>query len=83
MIWFLWIDRVIQKEGLYVYNSHNIVEKHFSISIAHVRSWGGLLVFNQFRFSNITNNIVIKIYLTMFRILFNRMVTLRKVFIKD
>jgi len=25
---FFLIDRVIQEEGLYVYNMHNIVEKH-------------------------------------------------------
>jgi hypothetical protein len=36
-------DRVIHEEVLYVYNIH-IVEKRFSISIAHVRSRGGLLV---------------------------------------
>jgi hypothetical protein len=29
---------------LYVYNMHNIVEKHFSISIGPVWSLGGLLV---------------------------------------
>jgi hypothetical protein len=28
------IDRVIQEKGLYVYNMHDIVEKHFRISIA-------------------------------------------------
>jgi hypothetical protein len=31
------VDRVIQEEGLYVYNMHNLGEKHFSISIALVR----------------------------------------------
>jgi hypothetical protein len=30
---FCLIDRVIQEEGLSVYNIHNIVEKHLSISI--------------------------------------------------
>jgi hypothetical protein len=35
------IDKVIQEQGLlYVYNMHNMVEKHFSISIAPVRSRG-------------------------------------------
>jgi hypothetical protein len=27
------INRVIQEEGLYGYNMHNIAEEHFSISI--------------------------------------------------
>jgi hypothetical protein len=27
------MDTVIQEGGLYVYNMHNILEKHFSISI--------------------------------------------------
>jgi hypothetical protein len=31
---FIFIFRLIQDEGLYMYNMHNIVEKHFSISIA-------------------------------------------------
>jgi hypothetical protein len=32
------IDRVIQEEGFYVlYTTHNIVEKHFNISIAPVQ----------------------------------------------
>jgi hypothetical protein len=35
---------VIQEEGLYVYNMHNIVEKHFSISITPVHSSGRSLV---------------------------------------
>jgi hypothetical protein len=35
---------VIQEEGLYVYKIHNIVEKHFSISIETVRSRGKALV---------------------------------------
>jgi hypothetical protein len=29
----LLIDTMIQEEGLYVYNMHNIVEKHFSITL--------------------------------------------------
>jgi hypothetical protein len=41
------IDRMIQEEGLFDYNMHNIVEKHLSISIAPVRSRGGLLVNNN------------------------------------
>jgi hypothetical protein len=43
----VFLNRVIQEEGLYVYNMHNIVEKHFNIGIAPVRSQGGLLVFNK------------------------------------
>jgi hypothetical protein len=39
---FFEIHRVIQEEGLYVYNMHNI-EEHFSISIATVRSRDGLV----------------------------------------
>jgi hypothetical protein len=38
---------VIQEEGLCVYNMHNIVEKHFSINIALMRSRGGSLVSNK------------------------------------
>jgi hypothetical protein len=38
------IDRVIQEEGFYVYNMHNVVDKHFSISIVPVQSRGGSLV---------------------------------------
>jgi hypothetical protein len=38
---FLLIDRMIHEVGLYVYNMHNKVERHFSISIAHVRSRAG------------------------------------------
>jgi hypothetical protein len=41
------INKVIQEEGLYVCNMHNIVEKHFTISIAPVRSRGGSTVFNN------------------------------------
>jgi hypothetical protein len=41
------IDRVIQGEGLYVYGMHNIVQKHFSVNIAPVRSRGGSLVCNK------------------------------------
>jgi hypothetical protein len=37
---------MIQEEGLYVYGMYNILEKHFSISIAPVQSRGGSLVFN-------------------------------------
>jgi hypothetical protein len=40
----VFIDRVIQEEGLYVYNMHNIEEKYFLTSIAPVRSRGGSLV---------------------------------------
>jgi hypothetical protein len=36
------IGRLIQGEGLYVYN---MVEKHFRISIAPVRNRGGALVY--------------------------------------
>jgi hypothetical protein len=36
------IDRVIQEEGLYVYNIHNLEVKHFRISIAPVRSLEGV-----------------------------------------
>jgi hypothetical protein len=39
------IERVVQDEGVYVYNVHNIVEKHFSISIAHARGRGRSLVY--------------------------------------
>jgi hypothetical protein len=39
--------RVIHEEGLYVYNMHNIVEKHFNMSFEPVRSWDGLLVKNK------------------------------------
>jgi hypothetical protein len=45
---FLLIDRAIQEEGSYVYNMHNIVEKHISISIAIVQSRGGSLVSNKY-----------------------------------
>jgi hypothetical protein len=38
------IDSVTQEVGLYVYNMHNIVDKHLCISIAPVRSRGGSLV---------------------------------------
>jgi hypothetical protein len=38
------IDRIIQEDGLYVCNMHNIVKKHFSITTVLVRSWGGSLV---------------------------------------
>jgi hypothetical protein len=41
---FFKIDKVIQWEGLYVCNMRSIAEKHFSISIATVRSRGGSLV---------------------------------------
>jgi hypothetical protein len=33
------IDRVIQEEGLYIYNMHNIVKKHFRISIVPCKAW--------------------------------------------
>jgi hypothetical protein len=32
------IDTVMQDASLCIYNMHNIVEKHFSVSIATVRS---------------------------------------------
>jgi hypothetical protein len=38
------IDKVFQEKGFYVYNTHNIGEKGFSVSIAPVRSQGGPLV---------------------------------------
>jgi hypothetical protein len=43
------IDRMIQEEGLYVYNIYKIVDKHFNISIASVRSRGGSLVRKMYR----------------------------------
>jgi hypothetical protein len=46
----LLIYGVIQEEGLYVYIMHDIVEKHFSISIAPMRSRGGSLVINKINF---------------------------------
>jgi hypothetical protein len=48
---FLLIDKANQEEDLYVYNTHNILEKHFSISIASVRSRGGLLVYYKMCFA--------------------------------
>jgi hypothetical protein len=45
LIQFFLIDRVIQEEGLYVFNMQNILEKHFSISIALVRRRGRSLVY--------------------------------------
>jgi hypothetical protein len=44
---FLIIDIVVQEESLYVYNMHEIVENHFCISIARVRSGGGSVVGNK------------------------------------
>jgi hypothetical protein len=41
------MDKVIQEEGLYVYNRHNIVKKHFSISTVAERNWGGSLVIDK------------------------------------
>jgi hypothetical protein len=41
------IVKVIQEEGLYVYNIQKIVEKHFNISIASVRSRGESLLKNK------------------------------------
>jgi hypothetical protein len=32
-MWFSLIGRVVQEEGLYVYNMYDIVEKHLNISI--------------------------------------------------
>jgi hypothetical protein len=40
-------DRMIKEEGFHVYNMYYIVKKHFSISIAPLRSWGGSLVMLQ------------------------------------
>jgi hypothetical protein len=40
----------------YVYNMHNMVEKHFSISIAPVQSRGGSLVVNNFNLKLRTGN---------------------------
>jgi hypothetical protein len=37
---------VIQEACLYVYNLHYILEKHFGINIAPVRSRGGSLITN-------------------------------------
>jgi hypothetical protein len=48
-MWIFLIDEVIQGEGLHVYNMWNFAEKHFSISIAPVRSWGGSLVLDIIR----------------------------------
>jgi hypothetical protein len=44
---FFLIDRVIQEEGLYVYNMQNLVSKHITNSIAPVRNRGGSLVYNN------------------------------------
>jgi hypothetical protein len=38
------IDIVIQEEGVYVYNMHNIAEKHFISSLTPVESRDGSLV---------------------------------------
>jgi hypothetical protein len=34
----LLLDRVIQVEGVFVYNMHNILEKHFSISSTRAKT---------------------------------------------
>jgi hypothetical protein len=57
------IDRVIQKEGLNVYNMHNIVEKHFSISNAPVRSRGGLSIKVIFAYDAVITEICILVLL--------------------
>jgi hypothetical protein len=44
LIRFFLTDIVIQEKRLYENNMHNVLEKHFNISIAHVRSRGGSLV---------------------------------------
>jgi hypothetical protein len=41
LMWFSLTSRVIQEEGVYVYNMHDIVEQHISNSIALVRSRDG------------------------------------------
>jgi hypothetical protein len=46
------INRVIKEEDLYVYNMHNKVEKHFSVSIAPVRSRDDSLVYFQIEYFN-------------------------------
>jgi hypothetical protein len=46
---FFVLDRVIRKEGLYVYDMHNVVEKYLSIGIAPVRNRGGSLVINKWQ----------------------------------
>jgi hypothetical protein len=58
---------VIQEEGLHVFNIHNLVEKHFNMSIAPVRSQSGSLV--QYKME--TGYLVrIQIYLRRFSIRF-------------
>jgi hypothetical protein len=61
-------DRVFQEKGLYVYNMHYIVEKHFSISIPPVRSRGGSLASMNINFnlknqmSCIDNTTTLRVY---------------------
>jgi hypothetical protein len=43
----VYLNRVIQKEGWYVFNMHNILEKYFSIGPASVRSRDGALVVDK------------------------------------
>jgi hypothetical protein len=43
----VFLNRWSDLRGRFIYNMHNIVEKHFSISIAPVRSWGLSLVSNR------------------------------------
>jgi hypothetical protein len=50
---FFFIGKMIQEEGLYVYNINNIVEKHFNICIAPVRRRGESLVIIQARIKSI------------------------------
>jgi hypothetical protein len=60
--WCDFFDRVIQEGDLYVYNVHNIGEKHFSISIAPERSRGGSLVNNNLHFLLLWDFTVAKYY---------------------
>jgi hypothetical protein len=54
------IDGANHEERLYVYNMHNIGEKHFSISISPMRSRGGSLVINKYQsfLNKVINGIV-------------------------
>jgi hypothetical protein len=38
---FFYIDKAIQEEGLYVYNMHNIVEKHLISAFYPCEAWAG------------------------------------------
>jgi hypothetical protein len=59
------IDIVIQEEGLYVYNMHNIVRKHYSISIAPERSQVGSLVFNIIGILDLINVFKKRLFITL------------------